>query len=200
MTKRGRAIGETIVIREGDALRGRAETFIRNVYAAEYGAMLETFPSRIFCLLNGSDEIVCAAGFRFEDDRFFSETYLDSPIEEVLGAASRRTIARREIFEVSTFASRAPRVTVGFIELIGRFGETNGFAWSFFTLTHRLHRLVERLGHPLTYLADADCRRVPNHERWGTYYASNPKVFAIASPRLVLDLDQGPGLLYARAI
>jgi hypothetical protein len=174
---------ETIV-RETDPLRGVAETFIRNVYAAEYGALLQTFPSRIFALLNEREEIVCAAGVRLQADGFFSERYLDWPIEQALGVASKRAIARSEIFEVTTFASRAPRATTAFIESIGRFGEANGFLWSFFTLTRRLHRLVERLGHPLTHLADADRRRIPEHERWGTYYDSEPKVFAIASPRI----------------
>ena len=193
---------ETIVIREGDALRDQSETFIRNVYAAEYGALLQTFPSRIFALLNDRGEIVCAAGFRFQGDGFFSERYLDSPIEQTLGAVSKRTITRSEIFEVTTFASRMPRATVGFIEAIRGFGEANGFLWSFFTLTRRLHRLVERLGHPLTHLADADYRRISDHERWGTYYASEPKVFAIASARLAINLDnsQGTGSLYAETV
>jgi hypothetical protein len=193
---------ETIVIREDDALRDQSETFIRNVYAAEYGALLQTFPSRIFTLLNDRGEIVCAAGLRSQGDGFFSERYLDSPIEQTLGAVSKRTIARSEIFEVTTFASRMPRATVGFIEAIRGFGEANGFLWSFFTLTRRLQRLVERLGHPLTHLADADYRRISDHERWGTYYASEPKVFAIASPRLAINLDnsQGTGSLYAETV
>jgi hypothetical protein len=58
---------------------------------------------------------------------------------------------------------------------------------------------VERLGHPLTHLADADYRRIPDHERWGTYYASEPKVFAIASPRLALG-RQDTGSLYAETV
>jgi hypothetical protein len=193
---------ETIVIREGDVLRNVAETFIRKVYADEYGADLRGFPSRIFALLSNSDEIVCAAGVRFQDDGFFSERYLDLPIEQALGAASTRKISRDEIFEVTTFASRAPRATVGFIESVGNFGEANGFVWSFFTLTRRLHRLVERVGHPLTHLADADCCRIPDYDRWGTYYASEPKVFAIASPHVALDRKdrQARGSLYAEAV
>jgi hypothetical protein len=85
---------ETIVIREGDALRYAAEAFIRNVYFVQYGAQLQTFPSRIVALVDDSDEIVCAAGVRLEDDGFFSERYLDSSVEQALGAASKRTIAR----------------------------------------------------------------------------------------------------------
>src|ERR1700738_2512184 len=198
MKTQGTPTCETIVIRETHPLRVVAETFIRNVYAAEYGAQLETFPSRIFSLLNDHDEIACAAGVRFQEDGFFSERYLDSPVEQALSVASKRAIARGEISEVTPFASRAPRATVGFIDSVGRFGEANGFAWSFFTLTRRLHRLVERLGHPLTHLADADYRRIPDHERWGTYYASEPKVFAIARPRLGLDGHDGQcaGSLY----
>jgi len=191
--QRNALMGETIVIREGDALRGHAENFIRNIYAAEYSAKLETFPSRIFTLLSDDGEVACAAGLRFQDDGFFSEAYLTSPIEQVLSRASGRTIARDEIFEITTFASSSPRATAGFIDSIGRFGEANDFLWSFFTLTRRLNRLVQRLGHPLVHQADADYRRISDHERWGTYYASAPKVFAIASARLVLDLDHKRG-------
>jgi hypothetical protein len=151
---------ETIVIREGDALRSVVETFIRNVYSAEYDAQLQTFPSRLFALMNERAEIICAAGVRLQEDGFFSELYLDSPIEQAFGTASKRAITRSEIFEVTTFASRAPRATMQFIKSLGMFGELNGFAWSFFTLTERLHRLVERFGHPLTHLADAMADRV----------------------------------------
>jgi len=182
---------ESIVIRKGEALRDDAEAFIRNIYAVEYGARLHGFPSRIFAIRNDRDEIVCAAGFRCQGDGFFSEIYLDSPIERLLGQVSKRTISRSEIFEVTTFASRAPRATAAFIESIGRFGEANGFLWSFFTLTARLQRLVQWMGHPLIYLAEADYRRISDHERWGTYYASNPQVFAIASPRLSSDHAEG---------
>jgi hypothetical protein len=193
---------EPIVIREGDTLRKQAEAFIRSIYAAEYGAKIQAFPSRIFVILDDRDEIASAAGFRTQEDGFFSEMYLDTPVERLLSAASKRTIARSEVFEVTTFASRAPRATFGFIKSIGHFGEANGFVWSFFTLTRRLHRLVERLGHPLTHLADADYRRISDHERWGAYYASNPKVYAIASPRLASDSDeaQSTGLFCAETV
>ncbi|THD61730.1 MAG: hypothetical protein E7813_21750 [Bradyrhizobium sp.] len=202
MKPQGRAICEIVVIREDGALRGLAETFIREVYTAQYGAQLQAFPSRIFALLNDREKIVCAAGVRLHDDGFFSERYLDSPIEQVLGVTSKRTIARDEIFEVTTLASQAPRATASFIEAVGAFGESRGFLWSFFTLTRRLYLLVDRLGHPLTHLADADYRRMPDHERWGTYYASEPKVFAIPSPRLALERNdrQGTGSRYAEAV
>ncbi len=192
---------KTTVIDVDDPLRASAERFIREIYASRYGARLDVFPSRLLTIVDARDEILCAAGLRFQADQFFSERYLDVPIEDALGARSHRTVSRSEIFEVTTLASRAPRSTASFIESIGVFGESNGFAWSFFTLTRRLHRLVERLGHPLIHLADADYRRIPDHERWGTYYASEPKVFAVARPGLALDCkDRQDTGLYAEAV
>lgn len=182
------------VIREGDAFRDHAETLIRNSYTAEYGARLQSLPPRLLALQDDSGEVICAAGLRFHDDGFFSGAYLTSPIEQMLSDISGRVIIPEEIFEVTTFASKSPRATAGFIESICRFGEANGYLWSFFTLTSRLHRLIQRMGHPLAHLADADHRRIPDPTRWGTYYASSPKVFAMPSARLDLDLDQVRGV------
>jgi hypothetical protein len=172
---------KTALLTNGDPQRQSAEEFIKNIYAARYGARLETFPARIFVLLDAHDEILCAAGLRFFEDGFFSEGYLDIPIEDAVSAISIEPVNRAQIFEVTTLASLAPRATSGFIAEIGRFGEKAGFEWSFFTLTRRLGLLVGRLGIVLTYLAEADFRRVADYERWGTYYASQPKVYAVAS-------------------
>ena len=90
---------------------------------------------------------------------------------------------------MTTLASRAPLATAGFIAEIGAFGEEAGFEWSFFTLTRRLHLLVGRLGIALTCLGEADRRRIVDSERWGTYYASQPKVYAVAGRRLKTNLD-----------
>jgi Thermostable hemolysin len=180
---------ETVLLVNGDVRRRSAEDLIRTTYAARYGARLETFPSRIIALLGPRDEILCAAGLRFLDDGFFSERYLDRPIEDVVGAISARTVSRRAIFEVTTLASRAPQATAEFIVEIGTFGERGGFEWSFFTLTRRLHLLVSRLGIAPTLIGEADHRRIADFERWGTYYASQPNVYAVASRRLKMSCD-----------
>ena len=179
----------TALLTNDDDRRRSAEAFIRNTYAACYGARLETFPSRIIALLDHGGEILCAAGLRFLDDGFFSENYLDVPIEEVVSAISARPVNRGAIFEVTTLASRAPLATAEFISEIGAFGEKAGFEWSFFTLTRRLHLMVRRLGIALTCLGEADRRRIADSDRWGTYYACKPKVYAVASRRLQMSGD-----------
>jgi hypothetical protein len=191
----------TALLTNNDARRRSAEEFIKNTYAARYGARLEAFPSRIIALLDDRDDILCAAGLRFLDDGFFSECYLDAPIEDVVSAISARAVNRSAIFEVTTLASRAPLVTAEFIAEIGLFGEKAGFEWTFFTLTRRLHLMVSRLGIAPIFLGEADRRRVADSKRWGTYYACRPKVYAVASRRLTTGDDgfrsEGP---YATAI
>jgi hypothetical protein len=179
----------TALLTNDDARRRSAEEFIKNTYAARYGARLEAFPSKIIALLDHRDDILCAAGLRFFDDGFFSECYLDAPIEDVVSAISARAVNRSAIFEVTTLASRAPLVTAEFIAEIGIFGEKAGFEWSFFTLTRRLHLMVNRLGIAPTFLGAADRRRIEDSERWGTYYACQPKVYAVASRRLTIGCD-----------
>src|SRR5258707_11202199 len=177
----------TALLTDDDARRPSAEAFIKNTYSTRYGARLETFPSRIIVLLDHRDEILCAAGLRFLDDGFFSERYLDTPIEDVVSAISARAVNRSAIFEVTTLASRAPLATAEFIAAIGNFGEKAGFEWSFFTLTRRLHLMVSRLGIIPTLIAEADRRRIVDSERWGSYYACQPKVYAVASRRLKMS-------------
>ena len=191
----------TALLTNDDACRRSAEEFIKNTYAARYGARLETFPSRIIAVLDHRDEILCAAGLRFLDDGFFSECYLDTPIEDVVSAISARAVNRSAIFEVTTLASRAPLATAEFIAAIGNFGEKAGFEWSFFTLTRRLHLMVSRLGIAPTLLGEADSRRIADSERWGTYYACQPKVYAVASRRLKMSRGGSQGeQWYAPAI
>jgi hypothetical protein len=192
---------KTALLTNDDPRRHSAEDFIKKIYAARYGARLETFPSRIIALLDNRDEILCAAGLRFFDDGYFSERYLDTPIENAVSAISARPVNRNAIFEVTTLASRAPLATAEFIAEIGAFGERAGFEWSFFTLTRRLHLMVRRLGIALTYLGEADRRRIADSERWGTYYAFQPKVYAVASQCLTKGWDRSQkGERYAAAI
>jgi Thermostable hemolysin len=192
---------KTALLTNDDPRRHLAEDFIKKIYAARYGARLETLPSRIIALLDNRDEILCAAGLRFFDDGFFSERYLETPIENAVSAISARPVNRNAIFEVTTLASRAPLATAEFIADIGAFGERAGFEWSFFTLTRRLHLMIRRLGIALTYLGEADRRRIADSERWGTYYASQPKVYAVASQRLTKGWDRSQkGERYAAAI
>ncbi len=175
---------ETAIVTRDDPRRSEIEGFIKRVYRSRYDARIEDFPSRLIACRGENDGVICAAGLRTAQDGFFSESYLDAPIERILGELSNRTIDRAEILEVSTLVSVAPAETCRFIARIISFGEEQSYAWSFFTLTRRLRNIVEKLGLFPICLADADPSRVVNFERWGDYYAAEPRVYAVASNRV----------------
>jgi len=173
----------TAIIAAEDAARPDVEDFIRGIYREHYGASVDNFPSQLISMSDG-DRIVCAAGLRTERDGFFSEHYLDAPIDTILSGYSDRSVKRAEILEISTLASRAPAEIPRFISSLIAFGKSNRFAWSFFTATARLQRIVVRLGLSPIYLAEADRTRIAGFERWGDYYATTPRVFAVTGPQL----------------
>jgi len=63
---------KTALLTNDDSRRNAVEAFIKNIYAARYGARLEAFSSRIIALLDNRDEILCATGRRYFDDEILS--------------------------------------------------------------------------------------------------------------------------------
>lgn len=183
------AMPKTAIVTRTDPGRFEIEAFIKKVYSLRYNASVDDFPARLIAFRGDDDELLCAAGLRTAEDGFFSEHYLDAPIEKILGDLSSQAVARDEIVEVSTLVSLAPNEVSQFIADMISFGKANGFSWSFFTATARLRRIVEKLGLCPIYLADADRERIVNFERWGNYYAEKPRVFAITSPPLAARLS-----------
>ena len=86
-----------------DPSRPDLEGFIKKIYRLTYNASVDNFPARLIAFRGDNDELLCAAGLRTVEDGFFSENYLDAPIEKILGALSERTVFREEIVEVSTW-------------------------------------------------------------------------------------------------
>jgi Thermostable hemolysin len=181
-----------LVVPEYHRLRAKAERFIREVYDEEYGARLDAFPPVLLVDVNSQCEILCAAGVRSCADGFFSERYLDDPIETTLARVCGRAVARQRIFETSTFASRSPRSVPNFVSQIIDYGEAGGFEWSFFTLTHRLSALLSRLGLELTPLGPADPARIENASAWGSYYQRKPQVYAVNRGSQTASLAERP--------
>jgi hypothetical protein len=180
---------KTAIVTRDDPSRPDLEAFIKRIYRLTYNASVEDFPGLLIAFRGDSDELLCAAGLRTAEDGFFSENYLDAPIEKILGEVSGEPVGREEIVEVSTLVSLAPAEVFKFIADMISFGKANRFSWSFFTATARLRRIVEKLGLSPIYLADADHRRIANFERWGNYYAEQPRVYAITSPPLAAGIS-----------
>jgi hypothetical protein len=168
----------TTIVRETDSRRSEVEAFIRDVYRDAHRATPNAPPPNLMVHFDERGRIACAAGLRDGAERFFSEAYLDAPIETTLSAVTGSRIDRGDIVEVTTLVSRAPRRIARFLDDVAAEATRAGFTWSFFTVTRRLGMLLERHGVPLRPLADADRRRIDDPDRWGDYYACNPRVYA----------------------
>jgi hypothetical protein len=167
--------------------------FIRTMYLDHYGARLTNLPTNILALVDARQKVHCAAGLRDGSQGFFSEFYLEQPIETVIRSLADKPVERREIVEVSSLASRTPAASVQFMRELILYGDTLGFNWAFFTATSRLQKLLERIRLPVIDLGVARADRVPTPDAWGSYYETAPKVLAIGrddlAPFLIRDPD-----------
>ncbi len=164
-------------------LRGSCERFVGQIYEERYGARRPSLPARMIALRDEAGRWLCAAGLRHAPEEFFSEAYLAAPIERVLAIAAGRPVARAEIIEISTLASRSPRDIGPFLRAVTAQAEAEGFSWAFFTVTQRLSHLVGRLRPGPIRLCAADRSRIATPERWGSYYAAEPAVYAMTRRR-----------------
>lgn len=168
-----------VIVRPAHDLRAQVEACISNVYEQAFGAHGLAFPRRLVALLDESGHPVCAAGLRTAREGFFSEIYLESPIEQVLLRQFGMPVARRRVFEVTTLASLTAEISPLFVRQLVLLGKIAGFDWSFFTATARLRKLLCQLGVPIAGLKTAEPARLRDADRWGTYYTHAPVVCAV---------------------
>ncbi len=178
-------------------LRPAVSRLIRATYYLIYGARIAALPKTLIALVHDdSGKVLAAAGLRDASEPFFSEHYLDLPIENLLSRVSRKPLDRKSIVEVSCLASRAPAISAHFMRELVLYGERLGYDWAFFTATNRLEKLLRRMRLPLLTLGEASINRVPNPEAWGSYYETNPRVLAFGrehlKPFLVKWLGETP--------
>ena len=158
--------------------RAEVEALVRDVYAREYNAKIETFADLLIALPAEDGGYQAAAGLRIGDG-FFSEVYLERSIEDVLSDHWRPPAARQEIAEVTTLAASHPHASLALMAGITGHLRNENVRFAFFTVTERLHMMLKRIGVPAHELAKATADKVKNPQDWGLYYATNPRVVAI---------------------
>ena len=85
-------MAEIILVGIDDEWREVTEYFIGDVYLSRYGAKIGAFPPLLIASIDDNGRVRCAAGLRTQHDPFFSEHYLDAPVDEILSALSGRTV------------------------------------------------------------------------------------------------------------
>jgi len=169
----------TLLVPKGHDLREPVEDLISGIYTQQYCADVREFPPLLLAMCAGNGTPVCAAGLRFAADGFFSECYLDEPVEDVLFDICGDDVDRESIFEVSCLVTCAPALAPRFLAQIVTFGDKAGFEWAFFTATSNLKNLLKRLRLPMLEIGVADRSRVNRPQAWGSYYDTDPRLYAV---------------------
>ncbi|MDX9707743.1 MAG: thermostable hemolysin, partial [Azospira sp.] len=94
--------------RVGDARRGEAEAFVRDIFAHHYGATVNSFAPNLM-LLEADGQVIAATGWRGAgSESLFLERYLDMPIEQAMATLADQPVERSRIAEVGNLAAEKP--------------------------------------------------------------------------------------------
>jgi hypothetical protein len=124
-----------VVVPRSDRMRSVVEDAIRTLYWTRYEAFLSSFAQTIVAELSQSGSVECAAGIRFGDEAFFSECYLDLPMERLLQDHLGRTVRRDKIVEVSHLAAPCSGRSLVFVKNLIELLRTRDAEWAIFTAT-----------------------------------------------------------------
>ncbi len=166
------------------ALRTEAEACIQRSYGLTYGARVVQFPKLLMALAN-CDGVQAVAGLRTEADGFFCERYLAKNIPATLKQVANATADNATIVEVTSLAALRPSSFLRLIMTLRTWIPRRGFEWAIFTATERLRQTLQTQNLPLIPLAKADPSCVGNAVDWGSYYATDPMVCAVARDHLL---------------
>ena len=155
--------------------RATAEAFVKAVFSDAYDARLTTFYPLLMSIAWPDSRYAAIAGVRPAGaEKLFSEHYLDTPIEELLG------VEREKIVEIGNLAPASAGQARWLICTLTAFLGGAGFTHVVFTAVPRLYNAFRRMGLPLQKQAAARPERLPADQvrEWGSYYNSSPAVYS----------------------
>lgn len=169
-----------LVTAEGDPFRDTQEQFVRQLFAAEYGAEIEYFLPSLLSIGTDREEMVGVLGVNpAADAALFLEQYLDHSIERTLTRLTGDVVERNGIVEVGNLAAASAGGARVLIVMLTAYLRGAGYHWVTFTARPSLINSFRRLGIPLHLLAEADSKRLKGGaEGWGNYYEDTPMVVA----------------------
>ncbi len=165
--------------------RQRPEQLIREVFRRTYGARVDAFYPLLLAF-EGAAGMHAALGLRDGGSaHFFSEHYLDLPVQARLGEALNAPVERNLIVELGNLAIIDPGQARWLIAALTAYLHAAGYRWVVFTLVPALYNAFRRMGVELIELGLADPVRLPDAgASWGSYYLRRPRV-------CVGDIDAG---------
>lgn len=172
-----------IIERDNSEHAGRydaAAAQLQQVYSHAFGARPQTMPPRFAVTFSARGDIICAAGIRLPSEGFFSQCYLDEPIEVALSRQAGVAVAADQIIEVGALATQSPFPVFPTLRAISDWGRARDMSWAIFTGTTEVRRLITRAKISAIMVCPAARERVSDPQVWGRYYEHDPWVCAFA--------------------
>jgi Thermostable hemolysin len=188
------------------------ERFIRQTFAAAYGADVRGFMPRLLAIRSKQNEVLAAFGVRSaEKGKLFLENYLDQPVEQVIAEKSGALPQRNRIAEIGNLAAIYPGAVRWMIVALTVMLYEEGYDWVAFTGTAALRNGFNNLGlHPAEIRPACVERLAPDERaRWGTYYDNKPIVMigniregfrAMRSNEQLIDILSGEKASFFRVL
>ena len=161
--------------------RLQMEQTVLRVFHKEFRAVPTCFPTQLAAVQDQAGNPAAVTGLRFERDGFFSEQYLDAPVEHVVSAALGLPVSRGQIVEFTSLSSVRPGAAMPLVAAVIRDCLSRGYRCGLFTATNRLRALLRRTGLTVVELGRASPDRVADPENWGSYYRHDPRVMAVSA-------------------
>ena len=165
---------------------------IASVYRKTYGADIEVAYPLLMGFVDALKRPQAALGIRcaVDESPLFLEQYLDQPAEICLEVLTGQPLSRLTIAEAGNMASTGKGDILMLLYGLACYLEQEGMSHILFTGTALLKRYLNSLGLYPHVLAEANPARLwANAERWGTYYATRPKVMAGSVPAFRAGLE-----------
>jgi hypothetical protein len=168
------------VVAAGDPGRVELEDFVSSAFHRRHGAVVRSFLPTLLGFREPAGVLRGVVGLRLAGvSPLYLEQYLDRPVEAAIGAASGRTVQRREVVEVGNLAGSNCRTAMRMVAALPAYLLAQDCRWIVFTATSAVREILLGFGAPLLELARADGARVAvGADHWGSYYETDPRVFA----------------------
>jgi hypothetical protein len=149
---------------------------IVDAFALAYDVEIARLPNRMLAVQAEDEALICAMGVRDNQSVFFSECYLDTPVDCAISAVMGLPVDRDDIIEFTALATVRAGAFGFLLSGLAPAGRAAGYRWGLFTATHPLRSAARRFGAPLAELGAANRDRAADPENWGTYYDHDPVV------------------------
>jgi hypothetical protein len=154
-----------------------AEALIRSVYRSAYEADVEVFLPLLLELRGAGSAAVLGMCPARLDEALYLEHYLDRPVEQEIAARIGRSVVRGDIVEIGNLAAATAGLSGPLFLIMAAALAAADYRWLTFTATPQVEKAVARLNYrPLSLRAVDTSRLGDRAERWGSYYATQPRV------------------------